>query len=84
VPIAGLPYPAADQPYLAARIQSLGAGVAMDGESSPAIIKSAVRALLDQPSFREAAARLGQTIRSAPGSAGAADVLEQLASNHNR
>jgi MGT family glycosyltransferase len=79
VPIVGLPYPAADQPYLAARIHALGAGVAMDGESSPAIIKSAVRDLLDQPSFREAAARLGQTIKAAPGPAGAADVLEQLA-----
>ena len=83
VPIAGLPYPAADQPYLAARIQALGAGVAMDGESSPAIIKSAVRDLLDQPSFREAAVRLGRTIRAAPGPGGAADVLEQLASHQN-
>lgn len=79
VPIAGLPYPAADQPFLAARIQALGAGVAMDGESSPAIIKSAVHDLLDRPSFREAAARLAQAIHLAPGAAGAADVLEELA-----
>ena len=79
VPIAGLPYPAADQPFLAARIQALGAGVAMDGESSPAIIKSAVRDLLDRPSFHEGAARLAQAIRAAPGIAGAATVLEQLA-----
>jgi MGT family glycosyltransferase len=78
VPIAGLPYPAADQPFLAARIQALGAGVAMDGESSPAIIKRAVRDLLDRPSFREAAAQLALAIRVAPGVAGAADVLEQL------
>jgi UDP:flavonoid glycosyltransferase YjiC (YdhE family) len=78
VPIAGLPYPAADQPLLAARIQALGAGVAMDGESAPAIIKSAVRDLLDRPSFREAAARLGRAIRAAPGAAGAADLLERL------
>jgi MGT family glycosyltransferase len=80
VPIAGLPYAAADQPYLAARIQALGAGLALDGESSPAIIRSAVRDLLDRPSFREAAARLAQAIRLAPGVAGAADVLEQLVS----
>lgn len=83
VPIAGLPYPAADQPYLAARIQALGAGVAMDGESTPAIIKMALRELLDQPSFREAAVRLGRTIRAAPGPTGAADLLEQLASHQN-
>jgi UDP:flavonoid glycosyltransferase YjiC (YdhE family) len=51
----------------------------MDGESSAAIIKSAVRDLLDRASFREAAARLAQAIRAAPGAAGAADVLEQLA-----
>ena len=78
VPIAGLPYPAADQPFLAARIQTLGAGLAMDGEAGPAIIKSAVRDLLDRPSFREAAVRLSQAIRLAPGAAGAADVLEEL------
>lgn len=84
VPIVGLPYPAADQPFLAARIQSLGAGIALDGESSPAIIKSAVRDLLDQPSYREAAARLGRIIRATPGAAGAADVLEQLAPDQNR
>jgi MGT family glycosyltransferase len=83
VPIAGLPYPAADQPFLAARIQALGAGVAMDGESSPAIIKKAVRDLLDRPSYREAAARLGRAIRAAPGAAGAANVLEQLARHQN-
>jgi UDP:flavonoid glycosyltransferase YjiC (YdhE family) len=78
VPIAGLPYPAADQPFLAARIQALGAGVALDGESSPAGIKNAVRDLLSRRSFREAAARLAQAIRVAPGAAGAANVLEGL------
>jgi MGT family glycosyltransferase len=83
VPIAGLPNPAADQPFLAARIQALGAGVAMDGESSPVIIKSAVRDLLDRPSFGEAAARLGRIIQAAPGAAGAADVLERLARDRN-
>jgi UDP:flavonoid glycosyltransferase YjiC (YdhE family) len=83
VPIAGLPYPAADQPFLAARVQALGAGVALDGESSPAVIKSAVRDLLAQRSFRDAAARLAQAIRAAPGAAGAADVLEQLGRQQN-
>jgi len=82
VPIAGLPYPVADQPFLAARIEALGAGVAMDGESSPAVITSTVRDLLDRPSFREAAARLAEAIRLAPGAAGAADVLEDLARHH--
>jgi UDP:flavonoid glycosyltransferase YjiC (YdhE family) len=79
VPIAGLPYPAADQPFLAARIQALGAGLALDGESSPTLIRTAVRDLLEQPSFREAASRLALAISLAPGAAGAADVLEALA-----
>ncbi|GAC1507296.1 MAG: hypothetical protein NVS1B3_07600 [Candidatus Dormibacteraceae bacterium] len=83
VPIAGLPYPAADQPFLAARIQALGAGLAMDGESSPAIIRGAVRDLLNGHAFREAAARLGRAIRAAPGAAGAADALEPLARHQN-
>ena len=78
VPIAGLPYPAADQPFLAGRVQALGAGIALDGESSPAVIKKVVRDLLDRPSFREGAARLAKAIRLAPGAAGAADVLEEL------
>ncbi|HXJ47803.1 MAG TPA: glycosyltransferase [Candidatus Acidoferrum sp.] len=84
VPIAGLPYPAADQPFLAARIHALGAGVALDGESSPANIQSAVRDLLAQGSFSEAAGRLAQAIRAAPGAAGAADVLEELACHQGR
>jgi len=84
VPIAGLPYPAADQPFLAARIHALGAGVALDGESSPAIIQRAVRDLLAQRSFSEAAGRLARAIRAAPGAAGAADVLEELACHQGR
>lgn len=84
VPIVGLPYPAADQPFLAARIQALGAAVALAGEPRPAIIKSAVRDVLDRPSFREAAARLGHAIHRAPGAAGAADVLEDLARHQGR
>ncbi|MHB8572950.1 MAG: glycosyltransferase [Candidatus Dormibacteria bacterium] len=84
VPIAGLPYPAADQPFLAARVQALGAGLALEGESSPVAVKSAVRDLLDRGSYREAAGRLGRVIRAAPGAAGAADVLQRLASQRAR
>ena len=79
VPIVGLPYPAADQPFLAARIQALGAGVALDGEASSATIKYAVRDLLDRASFREAAARLAVAINRARGAGAAADLVEELA-----
>jgi MGT family glycosyltransferase len=79
VPLVVLPNPAADQPFLAARIQELGAGIALDGESGPAAIRSAVRQVLADPSFPAAARKLSLEIRGAPGAAGAADSLERLA-----
>jgi MGT family glycosyltransferase len=77
VPIVALPNPAADQPFLAARIQSLGAGRALDGESEPSGIRAAVQEVLKDPSFAAAARRLSDEIRTAPGVAGAADSLER-------
>jgi len=51
-----------------------------NGESSPAVIKSAVRDLLDRPSFREARGSFGRGYYvSLREPAGAADVLEELA-----
>jgi MGT family glycosyltransferase len=79
VPIVGLPNAAADQPFLAARVQELGAGIALDGESSPKAIRRAVRDLLAHPSYRDAARRLGAAISATPGAAGAAAELERLA-----
>ena len=79
VPIVGLPNPAADQPFLALRIQELGAGLALDGESDAESIRSAVSQVLSQASYRDAARRLGDAIRATPGAAGAAFELEQLA-----
>ena len=79
VPIVGLPNPAADQPFLAARIQEIGAGIALDGESGPETIRTAAREVLSQPSYKEAARGLAAMIRAMPGATGAAAVLEQLA-----
>ena len=79
VPIVGLPNPAADQPFLALRIQELGAGLALDGDSDAESIRSAVRQVLSQASYRDAARRLGEEIRATPGADGAAFELEQLA-----
>lgn len=79
VPVLGLPNQAADQPYLAARIAELGAGVALDGESDAETIRNAARAILREKRYRETARRLGEVIRSMPGAAGAARELEQLA-----
>jgi len=58
VPVVALPNPAADQPFLAARVKQLGAGLAMDGESEPTAIRDAVREIMTQPSYAAAAAKL--------------------------
>ncbi|MDQ3515155.1 MAG: hypothetical protein M3403_00055 [Gemmatimonadota bacterium] len=79
VPVVGLPNPAADQPFLAARVEQLGAGLALDGESGPEAIRIAARKVLSQPAYKEAARGLADVIRAAPGATGAAGELEQLA-----
>jgi MGT family glycosyltransferase len=79
VPILGLPNPAADQPFLAERVQQLGAALRLDGDASAAEIRAAAERLLAAPSFAEAAARLGAAIAAAPGVAGAAARVEELA-----
>jgi len=79
VPIVALPNPAADQPFLAARVQQLGAGVALDGESGPTAIRNAVRDVMTQPSYAAAAANLAIAIQAAPGVGGAVVELERLA-----
>jgi MGT family glycosyltransferase len=79
VPIVALPNPAADQPFLAARIQQLGAGLALDGESGPTAIRTGAREVMSQPSYAEAAAKLSISIRAAPGAGGAVVELERLA-----
>ena len=79
VPIVALPNPAADQPFLAARVQQLGAGLALDGESGPRAIRNAVREVMTQPSYAAAAAKLAIVIQAAPGVGGAVVELERLA-----
>jgi UDP:flavonoid glycosyltransferase YjiC (YdhE family) len=79
VPVVGLPNRAADQPYLARRLADLGAGIALDGDAAPAEIRAAVRAALDEPSYRAAAHRLAAAVAAAPGAAGAAADVERVA-----
>jgi UDP:flavonoid glycosyltransferase YjiC (YdhE family) len=79
VPVVALPNPAADQPFLAAMLQKLGAGIALDGEAQPDAIRTAVNEVMKQPSYAASAGRLADAIKSAPGAAGAADELERLA-----
>jgi MGT family glycosyltransferase len=79
VPVVGLPNKAADQPYLAKRIEQLGAGMALDGEAPAGQIREAVRAAIDDPRYRDAARALGAAIHKAPGVSGAAEELEKVA-----
>lgn len=79
VPLVALPNPMAVQPFLAATIQALGAGLALDGESGPAAIRAAVQEVIGQPSYASAAANLAIAIRDSPGAQGAAVELERLA-----
>jgi MGT family glycosyltransferase len=79
VPLVALPNPVADQPFLAATVQQLGAGLALDGESGPAAIRTAVQEVMGQPSYAAAAGNLAIAIHAAPGVAGAAVELERLA-----
>ena len=81
VPIVALPNQAADQPFLAARVQQLGAGLALDGEAGPAEIREGVRAVMTQLSYATAAAKLALVIRAAPGVDGAVVELEGLAAD---
>jgi MGT family glycosyltransferase len=79
VPLVALPNPVADQPFLAATVQQLGAGLALDGESGPDAIRTAVKEVIGQPSYTAAAGKLAAIIQAAPGAAGAAVLLERLA-----
>jgi MGT family glycosyltransferase len=79
VPLVCLPNPAADQPFLAARVQQLGAGLALDGESGPATIRAAVAEVMSIHSYAAAAAKLAIAIKEAPGVGGAVVELERLA-----
>ena len=52
-----------DQADNAVRVTARGAGLQVKRSASPAAIAKAVRSLLDDPSYREGAARLGRSVR---------------------
>jgi MGT family glycosyltransferase len=78
VPILGMPHHAADQPYLAKLIQERGAGIALDGDAPAESIRSAVRAILAEPSYAAAARTLGAAIKASVGAAGAVQAIERV------
>lgn len=81
VPLVCLPQPLMppDQAPLAAQVQALGVGRALDGdEATPADIADAVFEVLADPSYRVRAGLLADSIRTLPGPAGSATMIERL------
>jgi UDP:flavonoid glycosyltransferase YjiC (YdhE family) len=77
VPLLCMPL-IADQPDNAARIAAKGAGIWLSPSASPGQIREALNRVLREPSFREAARRLGEQMDDKPEER-AADELEALA-----
>lgn len=70
----------ADQPLNAARCQALGAGISLDPvRATPNAIRDAVAAVLDEPSYQQAAERVRDEIASLPEPSAAVPLLERLA-----
>jgi UDP:flavonoid glycosyltransferase YjiC (YdhE family) len=67
----------ADQPHNAARCDALGVGIALDPiDATPAHIRAAVLAVLDEPRYRAAAGQIRDEINALPDAAQAVRVLE--------
>jgi UDP:flavonoid glycosyltransferase YjiC (YdhE family) len=68
-----------DQPIVADQVVAAGAGVRVKfGRVQPAELAAAVRRVLDEPSFRTAAAAVQASFTAAGGAAAAATALEEL------
>jgi MGT family glycosyltransferase len=77
VPLVCLPL-IADQPDNAARIAAKGAGIWLSPAASPERIREALQRILHEPSFREAARRLGEQMATHNAEERAGDELEML------
>lgn len=76
VPLVCLPNPGADQEALAARIEVLGVGLALNGEHATADeIRTAIETVARAPSFAARAAELAVRFRGATAANLAADVM---------
>lgn len=70
-----------DQPIVADQVVAAGAGLRVKfGRVGPDELRAAVRRVLDEPAFREAAGRVRESFASAGGAPAAAAALEALAS----
>jgi UDP:flavonoid glycosyltransferase YjiC (YdhE family) len=68
-----------DQPVVARQVIDAGAALFMRyGKVTPAAARSAIEKLFSTPALVAAARTLGQTLREAPGAAGAAALIAEL------
>jgi len=68
----------ADQKCVGAVLENAGAGILLGKHASVRRIRAAVSAVLRNPSYREAAGRIGDNIRQRDGAETAADAIEQF------
>jgi UDP:flavonoid glycosyltransferase YjiC (YdhE family) len=69
-----------DQPVIAQQVVECGAGLRLRfGRTSASELREAVRRILSETGFREAALRVQASFRAAGGAAAAADAIEALA-----
>jgi zeaxanthin glucosyltransferase len=74
-----------DQPINAAQVAAAGAGIRVRfARTRPEPLRDAVLAVLDDPSYRAAAARVRESFRAAGGAQAAAGLLEALAARSER
>lgn len=80
LPIVCLPMPAADNILNASRMSALGAGLVIpQADLSPATIRQALRRVLTEPRFRQAASQMAAAITALPPPEHGALLLERLA-----
>jgi UDP:flavonoid glycosyltransferase YjiC (YdhE family) len=79
VPMICLPNPYSDQPMLAAQVETISAGLALDGDNATAEeIAQAVKRIMGDSSYFTVAKRLAGEIKVMQGGNRAASMLEQL------
>jgi len=72
-----------DEPALADRLAATGAALTVNANhASGQVVRDALQRLIGEPSFAQAAARLGEEMRAAPSPARLVPVLEELTARH--
>jgi UDP:flavonoid glycosyltransferase YjiC (YdhE family) len=72
-----------DQPDVAARVVHHGAGIRLSTTSTTPEFRDAIRAVVGEPRYREAARRLAEVMSAEDGACRAADEIEAVAAGPN-